>query len=502
MMPLQALAVTETTPGGALLVLGIVMTAVALVGLIGLGGRGARAIVIAALLFQLYVSVRVALMVAGTQSPLAYVVGGFHPPLGITLRADGISALMMVVSAAIFLGAAAFAWKDFAQPKGKPESRASLIFWTALLAMASALNLLFTSSDLFNLYVGIELLTFAAIPVAAIKGGADTLRAALRYLLFAVFGSMLYLFGIVLLYGAYGTLDISGLAAQLQPNAATLTAAGFVTVGLLAKTALFPFHLWLPPAHAGAPAAGSAVLSALVVKGSLFLLMRLWFDTFPTLREPADMQLLALFGALAVIVGSITALRQQRLKLLVAYSTVAQIGYMFFVFTLAPKDAGALIAETAWTGAWTQVVAHAFAKAGMFLAAGLAAEVLGHDRIRDLGGLSSRAPLVVLAFALSGLSLMGLPPSGGFNAKFMLLVAALAEGHWAWGAVIIAGGMLAGAYVFGVLARMMAEPAAGASLKAVGHGRQWIALGLSAVAVLMGLLPLEPIAFLAIGRAL
>ncbi|WP_245414559.1 complex I subunit 5 family protein [Aestuariivirga litoralis] len=500
MIPLQAIAETGTTPGGALLVLGIVMPAVALVALIGLGGRAARMIVAAALLFQLYVAVRVALLVAGSATPLAYVVGGFQPPLGITLRADGVSALMMVVSAVIFLGAASFAWKDFAQARGQPEARLSLIFWSALLAMASALNLLFTSTDLFNLYVGLELLTFAAIPVVAIKGGAETLRAALRYLLFAVFGSMLYLFGIVLIYGAYGTLAISAIAAQVQPNAATLAAAGFVTVGLLAKTALFPFHLWLPPAHAGAPAAGSAVLSALVVKGSLFLLMRLWFDTFPSLREPADMQLLAFLGALAVIIGSVTALRQPRLKLLVAYSTVAQIGYMFFVFTLVPKTAGDIVASAAWTGAWLQVVAHAFAKAGMFLAAGLVAEVLGHDRIRDLGGLSARAPLVVLTFAISGLSLMGLPPSGGFSAKFMLLAAALAEGHWVWATVIIAGGVLAGAYVFAVLARMMAAPTKAAELASIGRTRQLIALGLASVSVLMGLMPLHPIAFFEIGR--
>ena len=129
MMPLQALPVTEATAGGALLVLAIVMPAVALVALLGLGGRGARAIVAAALLFQLTVAVRVALLVAGTQAPLVYVVGGFQPPLGITLRADGISALMMVVSAVIIVAAAGFAWKDFGQPRGQPEARLSLIFW-------------------------------------------------------------------------------------------------------------------------------------------------------------------------------------------------------------------------------------------------------------------------------------------------------------------------------------------------------------------------------------
>ena len=502
MMPLQALAATGATPGGALLVLAVVMPAVALVALLGLGGRGARLVVAAALLLQLFLASQVALLVLATQAPLVYVVGGFAPPLGITLRADGISALMMVVSAVIFLGAAGFAWKDFAQPRGKPEARAPLIFWSALLAMASALNLLFTSTDLFNLYVGLELLTFAAIPVVAIKGGAETLRAALRYLLFAVFGSMLYLLGVVLIYGAYGTLAISEIAALATPNPATLAAAALVTLGLLAKTALFPFHLWLPPAHAGAPAAGSAVLSALVVKGSLFLLMRLWFDTFPVLRAPDAMQLLALLGSFAVIVGSVTALRQQRLKLLVAYSTVAQIGYMFFVFTLLPKDADATLAATAWTGAWMQVVAHAFAKAGMFMAAGLAAEVLGHDRIRELAGLGKAAPITVLAFACSGLSLMGLPPSGGFSAKFLLLVAALAEGHWVWACVIVAGGILAGAYVFAVLARMMAAAGRGVQVSAVGRGRQWIALALALVAVVIGFMPPGPLSFLAIGRML
>lgn len=502
MMPLQALPVTGATPGGALLVLAIVMPAVALVALLGLGGRGARLVVPAALLLQVVLAGRIAALMWTTQAPLAYVMGGFDPPLGIMLRADGVSALMMVVSGVIFAGAAAFAWKDFAQPKHGPEARLSLVFWSALLAMASALNLLFTSTDLFNLYVGLELLTFAAIPVAAIKGGAETLRAALRYLLFAVFGSMLYLLGIVLIYGAYGSLDTAEIAAHVRPDSATLVAAGLVTAGLLAKTALFPFHLWLPPAHAGAPAAGSAVLSALVVKGSLFLLMRLWFDTFPSLREPAAMQLLALLGALAVIVGSITALRQQRLKLLVAYSTVAQIGYMFFIFTLVPREAGATLAATAWTGAFLQIVAHGFAKAGMFLAAGLAAEVLGHDRIRALHGLGKAAPLVVVTFAVSGLSLMGLPPSGGFSAKFLLLVAAVAEGHWLWATVIVAGGVLAGAYVFGVLARMMAAPAANAEYAATALSRQWIALGLALVAVAIGLLPPGPWSFLMIGRVL
>jgi multicomponent Na+:H+ antiporter subunit D len=500
-MPLQAMVATDPTQWGILLVLAVMLPATAIVALLGLGGRGSMWIVRGALLLQLIIALLVFTLVLQSGKPIVYVVGGWRPPLGITLAADGTSALMMVVSAVIIAGAAGYAWTDFQPPRDGSETRLSLVFWSALLAMASALNLLFTSTDLFNLYVALELLTFAAIPIVSLKASTDTLRAALRYLIFAVFGSMLYLLGVVLIYGTYGTLALSEVAARVAPNAATLIAAGLVTTGLLAKTALFPFHLWLPPAHAGAPAGGSAVLSALVVKGSLFLLMRLWFDTFPLLRDPAAMQLLATFGSAAVIVGSIVALRQDRLKLLVAYSTVAQIGYMFFVFVLVPAAPGKdWVAAMAWTGAWLQIVAHAFAKAGMFLAAGLVVEVLGHDRIRDLAGLSARAPLVVLAFAISGLSLMGLPPSGGFSAKFMLLLAAVAQGQWLWVTIIVAGGILAGAYVFRVLARMLATPSGPVECAAPSLQLQLIALALACVALLIGLLPIAPYGFLQIGR--
>ncbi len=134
------------------------------------------------------------------------------------------------------------------------------------------------------------------------------IAAALRYLLFALAGSVLYLLGVALLYGAYGTLDIGLLSARVRAEPATWAAAALMTAGLLAKTALFPLHLWLPPAHAGAPAAASAVLSALVVKGSYFLIVRIWFDAMPALRGVAAMQVLGAMGAAAIVFGSVLAL--------------------------------------------------------------------------------------------------------------------------------------------------------------------------------------------------
>jgi multicomponent Na+:H+ antiporter subunit D len=139
------------------------------------------------------------------------------------------------------------------------------------------------------------------------------MAAPRRSRLFALLGSVLYLLGAVLVYGAYGTLDIAQLGQVTQADAATIAACALMTMGLLAKTALFPLHLWLPPAHAGAPPAASAVLSALVVKGSFFIVVRLWFDAMPGVPGIGAAQLLAAMGAAAILFGSVIALRQQRL---------------------------------------------------------------------------------------------------------------------------------------------------------------------------------------------
>src|SRR5262249_10631321 len=148
-----------------------------------------------------------------------------------------------------------FARGDFHTPAGSSEMRAPFAFWILLLAVWGALNTVFLAADLFTLYVALELLTFSAVPLVCLDGRAETLTAALRCLLFALVGSALYLAGTVLLYGTYGTLDIALLADRVRGDPATLFAAALMTVGLLAKTALVPLHLWLPPAHAGAPAA-------------------------------------------------------------------------------------------------------------------------------------------------------------------------------------------------------------------------------------------------------
>jgi formate hydrogenlyase subunit 3/multisubunit Na+/H+ antiporter MnhD subunit len=494
MIPLDA-----ASPGGFLLVLAILLPAAGIVLSFALGGRNAERVALGITPFGFALACAIAAHVARAGKPIVYVIGGLPPPLGIALRADGISAVMLVAAAVIVTAAAFYARAKFATPEGVAESRSALTFWIMLQAIWAALTIIFVGGDLFNLYVALELLTFAAVPLVCIDGRPETLAAALRYLLFALFGSISYLLGVALFYGAYGTLDIVLLAERVQATPIVWMAAALITAGLLAKTALFPLHLWLPPAHANAPAAASAVLSGLVVKGSFFLILRLWFYVLPALPAAGAANILGALGSAAIIVGSVLALRQARLKLLIAYSTVAQIGYLFLVFPLA-SGAGAWTG-IGWSAGMMQVLAHAFAKAAMFFSAGLLAEALGHDQIGKLAGAARVLPVTFLTLGLGGLSLMGLPPSGGFSAKWLMLQASVASGQWAWTLPVLAGGLLAAGYVYRILTPALSD--GDITLKAAPkRSREAIALGLALVALALGFAPQGFFDFLEIGRPL
>jgi formate hydrogenlyase subunit 3/multisubunit Na+/H+ antiporter MnhD subunit len=414
-----------------------------------------------------------------------YPIGGWDAPLGIALTADGLSLLMLLMTAAVGLAVSLYAPGYF---RGKTRQLAD--FWPLWLFLWAGLNGLYLSGDLFNLYVTLELVGLASVALAALAGGADALTGAMRYLLVSLVASLFYLLGIVLLYHGYGSLDIVLLAERVTPSPPLWAALGLITAGLLLKTALFPLHFWLPPAHASAAAPVSALLSALVVKGSFYLLLRLWLTLFGDHAGGAA-ALLGLMGAAAVLWGSLQALRQTRLKLLIAYSTVAQLGYLFLAFPLA--SAGA------WSGAIYLAISHALAKAAMFLAAGNILMFGGHDRIADLDRVAQRLPLSLAAFALGGISIMGLPPSGGFVGKWLLLEEAINQGAWGWVLVLMLGGLLAVIYVFKVIGYAFTQAERPQEPHAVPLALGWIALLLGLGAVLLGAIATAPLALLDIG---
>lgn len=489
------MALSTGTQAGALLAAAVLLPFVGmLLGLL-LGGRQVQRVAFASMPLGLALALGITVAWLREGQTLVYLLGGWAPPLGIALRADGLAVAMLLAVAAVVCGIGLYARADFATPPDARESRAAFSYWLLLMAVWGALNLVFVSGDLFTLYVALELLTFAGVPLVCLAGSGETLRAALRYMLFALCGSVLYLLGAVLLYGGYGTLDIPLLAGAVQPGAIARTALALMTAGLLAKTALFPLHIWLPPAHGGAPAAASAVLSALVIKGSWFLVLRLWFDVMPGVVTWASAQLLAGLGAMAIVAGSVVALRQERLKLLVAYSTVAQIGYLFLMFPLAFDATGnALVHGAASTGGLLQAVSHATAKAAMFMAAGLVYAALGHDRIADLAGVARMLPVTVLAFVLAGIALMGVVPSGAYLAKKLLLDAADGSRQWWWTIVLQGGAAFTAGYVVLVLVNVLRRRSAALiPVKRVSRLAEFAALLLAVGSLALALAALGPL---------
>lgn len=489
----------EASSGSVLVVLAVIMPIAGLFPLLLFRGRAIEWAALATMAVTATVAFAIVREVAVTGAAPSVFVGGWMPPLGVELRADGFAAFMLAVTATVLVATGLFALSD----PGASVPRMKPAFWMLVLCIFAALDLAFLAQDLFTLYVALELLTFAAVPLVCLDGKPSQLAAALDYLLFALVGSVLYLVGAVVLYGLHGTLDIALLAARSGTGAGTglIAALALMTVGLAAKAALFPFYLWLPPAHSGAPAAASALLSAVVIKAPIFLVVRLWIDVAPANLDAAAAPLLGVLGAGAILFCGLVALAQPRLKLLVAYSTAAQIGYLFLVFplALATAGAGAEWSAMAWSGGALHLASHALAKAAMFMAAGLIAEAIGHDRIDGLGGIGRVLPTSVFAFGLGGLSLMGLPPSGGFVAKVMLLSSAVNQGVWWIAVVILVGGLLAGGYVLRVVVPALHRTPSGPTLP-VSRRREAVALALALAAVAIGFLPLDPSGFLTVGR--
>jgi multicomponent Na+:H+ antiporter subunit D len=375
--------------------------------------------------------------------PVTVWLGGWGAPLGIDLRADGLSVLMLVLTAIVGLlvGLAALSGQ------GAPPAGA---FWALWLFLLTGLNGVFLSGDVFNLYVMLEVLSLAAVGLTVAGGGQAALRAGLEYMLASLLGALLFLLGVALLYLQHGRLDIAGLSTLIGAAGGGMALADAVALalmlaGLALKTALFPLHFWLPAAHGGATAPASALLSGLVLKASLYIVLRLWIEVFEPSRTLG--LVLGSLGAVAMLWGSVQALRAERLKLLVAWSTVAQIGLIFVAFALAKGDRAAL----AWQGAVLLVVAHGLAKAAMFLAVGRIATEVGHDVIARLDRSAVRPTLAQFTFALAAVSLIGLPPSAGFAGKWLLMEGALRSDAGIWVAIVVAGTFLSVAYLARVL---------------------------------------------------
>lgn len=413
--------------------------------------------------------------VRGTES---HLVGSWGAPLGIELRADGLAAAMVaaVGVVGVLVGCAAF---DHL-PRGARRTE----FFTSWLFTWAALDALLLSADAFNLYVALELSTLGTVGLVAIEAGqaGDPTKHALRYLIISFLSSLGYLAAVALLYGVTGALDLRLVGARAPESEATSFALALATASLGLKAALFPFQSWLPRVYVSAAPPAAALLSGLVGKGAFFVALRLVTDGFPNAFGPAASAVMGAQGAGAVVWGSLLAIRQERVKALLAYSSLAHVGYLFIALSIGTK--------TARSGAVFMAIAHALASAAMFLAAGTAERWTSSDAIAALKGIAHRHPLTFLSFTLGGVSLMGLPPSSGFVAKWLLVRAAIERGQWWWAAIVLGGGLLAAVYVFRILRRAFDEPVGnGAKLEPDQRTSEIVSVGLAILAIVLGVAP-------------
>ncbi|TVP44792.1 MAG: NADH-quinone oxidoreductase subunit N [Halomonas sp.] len=363
--------------------------------------------------------------------------GGWALPIGIRWALSPTTLALISLTTAVACAASLTAYAERAKQRE---------YWTLWWFMWAALNTLWLSRDLFNVYVALELLTLSAAGLVALSPKDPYGFSALRYLLVALIASLLYLLGVGILYGTHATLDIDLLSQQASADTLHAVAALCMTLGLMMKAALVPLHSWLPQAHSRASPAVSAMLSAVVVAVALYWLWQLWQGPFNALgMQP----FFACLGGLSIVWGGINALQQTQLKRLIAYSTISQMGYALLVLSLAPEFSAYPLAQQ---GATTLLVTHGLAKAGLFITAGYLVAYHQSDQLQQFSGSAYRHPWLWAAFALAAASLVGLPPSGGFVGKWWLFIGLWEQQRWLSATAFLLGTLLTAAYLTRVMA--------------------------------------------------
>lgn len=438
-----------------------------------------------------------AIAIALTRQVLAvgeanYLMGSWPAPYGIELSVDPMSALLLLVvtgASSIALLAGATSLRDQIESERQP------LFYSAWLLVLAGLCGILVTADAFNIFVFMEISSLASYVLVA--GGPDrrALPAVFKYLVMGTIGATFYLIGVGLIYLMTGTLNLEDMelriheVADLKP---ILIAAGFITVGLALKAAVFPLHVWLPNAYTYAPHVATVFLAACATKVSLYVLLRFDFFVFQPNLEAHDLQFsyfLLPLSLLAILVASAVAMFERNLKRLLAWSSVAQIGYIML--------GASLVSLAGLTASLLHIFNHALAKGALFLTCACLAMSVSRVRIDTIGGIARQMPWTMAAFVLAGLSLIGVPGTAGFISKWYLITATFASGPGGilLVAAIVISSLMAVVYIWRVVeaayfgAGEAAEAASEAPLALLIP--TWIAVLLNLYFGLFPALPLE-----------
>ncbi len=390
--------------------------------------RAQQAVSLTALVASLVVGVF--LLIGAATHPMALDVGSWAAPIGITLVADRLSTLMLVVSQIVTLAVMLYTvGENLSDPT--PNAPVAIYHPTFLILVAGVSNA-FLTGDLFNLYVGFEILLAASFVLITLGGTRGRIRSGTVYVVVSLVSSAIFLTAIALIYGALGTVNLALLAERipdLDPDVALLLQL-MLLVAFAIKAAIFPLSAWLPDSYPTAPAPVTAVFAGLLTKVGIYAIIRLQFLLFP--QNPLTV-FLGVLGIFTMLVGILGAVAQDDVKRLLSFTLVSHIGYMVWGIALATV---ASLAAAIYYAAH-----HILVQGTLFLIVGLIERRSGTTSGRRLSNLARTAPVIAIMYLITGLNLVGVPPFSGFIGKLGLAESSVQVGTpIAW--ALLAGGMV------------------------------------------------------------
>jgi multicomponent Na+:H+ antiporter subunit D len=447
-------------------------------------GRGARAWALSLIITWAAFAMAISLMVqVASDGSISYMMGDWPAPWGIEYRVDIFNAFVLLLVTGVASAVMPFAYHSV---KAEISADKHRLFYTAyLLTFAGLLGMTITG-DAFNAFVFMEISSLSGYVLISLGRDRRALFASYQYLVLGTIGATFFVIAIGLLYIATGTLNMADLAERLpalSSNTVVIAAYAFLIVGLSLKLALFPLHLWLPNAYTFAPSVVSALLAGTATKVGVYLLLRFMFGVFGvdfSIGEHPVAGLLMPLAMVAAVSCSLVAITQVNVKRLLAYSSLAQIGYIVLGISLAN--------ETGLTGAIVHLFNHALMKGAMFIALGCIMLRVGGTGFEHIKGLGKRMPLTMAAFVVAGLSLIGIPGTVGFVSKWYLVLAALERDLWPIAVIVMITSLMAVVYIWRVVeAAYFGKPDTSIEIKEAPWPMISAAWVLAAACVLFGL---------------
>lgn len=373
-----------------------------------------------------------------TVGPIIYQMGGHDSRVGIELKIDSLAAIIALFIVGLSIVIYIYSCGDATE--GIEEREYGRYYILLFILMFALFGILYTN-DLFNTYVFMEILSITTCSIISIKRKKDTYTSAFRYVMLNEIGSLSYLFGVALIYMITGYTNIDLASAVIQGNwtlyqANIIIALGFMIIGIGIKSAIFPFHIWLPDAHSSAPSSSSATLSAIVVKVYIIVLIKLLFRLFgiDILNHFNMSTVLIIIASVGMIMGSMFAIAQKDIKRMLGYSSVSQIGYIVMGI--------GLFSTLGVSASIFHIISHGMMKAALFLSVGLVIYQKKIRRVDQFAGLGYQMPITMTVFSIAALGMIGIPLTSGFISKLNLGIAALDHHQGILIIVVILSGLL------------------------------------------------------------